>query len=1494
MASNKKYKREYLDSIEKVVPAFYFSEDYALSGTQRKLTDTLVNSHINFCINEPTILSISSTTNYSDIGTVPGISRWFVVENNLTKINSRTFELDILHPLGYCAGEYTGKKCTFFTKDNSVAIESDDKRATFRSFLEDTILPKLVLNTGDMADNTASAFSNTSEGTHEYLVDKLGWAYFLNTKGTDTGSYSPSSYVASAISDVYFDSVTFDTNAGVKGLTEYLWRDWENLSATYPSILPDVYTPAGGVHTSGMQNLSAIKTLIDIVYSEQHLNKDDPYIKNAFLDYITTGDFLEGEELAAPFARFLQSLSYSFFDTNNAVSKLSNIYDIEKCPEDFLPYIADLIGWTLYGSSPDSWRRQIRGAASLYKQKGTKIGLHNAITTVLPTVGIQLSAISEFYESYIPNLLYYLIKTDTTLFDNFNSFSADKAKNYIDNYDPQNMDKNIRMVVDNMLLKAVLLFPELFYIKTFKFDVNDPKFQFFYRGRSFPIPPWEEEKFYSTCDVTTELLAFLEHELLCLGVAPDNAKVFKSFVGDHTTVGSVDTKFYNNGFLFLTSSIHQPPNRDYLLDNFKIDKYDFIPLWSGKSSHFDVDVSSGSFDAVFFQGLGFSKQDFFQSLAIVDSFSPSKAIPQTRVNLDNTDNLSSLDNICPSMRYWVDDVTLSGVQAGSHTSGMDFRSIVGTMGSSYTAPANSIRSYVNHNDKPVFDRSFIDGPFDHANLMGSSITVPPLTNLYRNAIRRRNFEKTLEKGGLYTRTGFNMPSYFNTSSIGSEVDYQSLGLLNLIFKYHKVINPFNLYAVSSYPYNLDVWSECWGLDSSKSMSGISSYSTFDTRGSSTVEVSTCNSYVARERTPDFYKYLHKIRDKKFEYQANYLAEKNKFLLDISSFQNAAASIKNDLWNKYEYTEDETNNTILGQRRLSIGSLAGIHKSFKDYINYYGGHSVGNGLLDSKKDGGLNILSHAYGPLVYNGNFTVEGSGVDTSSQLISRTISEEYTFSVKDLSGIGNTTASSTNDLYVGGPEYRNPYLLSGVEFTDLSSGNSTFAIFNLDPSTSVRGEPSALIDNAIVLCKPAGALSRLRYDVRSYGPSTNLLIPEHNFEINLQALIAKEDSTTLGGGSYGVWIHTDTETDAYGNKVFWTYMPNGKWELTYPSVLSGSTGTQYVKNTLSHTLAYNEVYEASGDVDICLLTKSTKDVLMDITPKDFLNKIVNFNTNNAPIRVPLSYYQYNEQVHRVNQNYIIELFMYSSYDKTKFGIIDQFSIRDTTQNSRLHHEHSFSYNDYEQSQKPEQQSNKFVYKDGGGIPSGVYIWADSLGQLTTSSGDKVTFKHSVGPGILNTVATLYSTVAATEVGKWVKDANGKSIYTGARDYLGPILLGVSSTILEPSTITIVGSTKGSNISKDISLYVPYSEEETLAVLREFNRLQQDLGARNSAISARNIYIGSEGSNRPAGEGDPGDRYGLSGGSRLSYRAAPMWSQPGGHATFVTNNNQYTKIHLEN
>ncbi len=89
-------------------------------------------------------------------------------------------------------------------------------------------------------------------------------------------------------------------------------------------------------------------------------------------------------------------------DTTNEVSKLTSLYDIENCPPNLLKYMASLIGWELKGSSVEGWRRQIRFATDLYKQKGTKEGIYNALTTVLPATSFESSRISEFYESYIP------------------------------------------------------------------------------------------------------------------------------------------------------------------------------------------------------------------------------------------------------------------------------------------------------------------------------------------------------------------------------------------------------------------------------------------------------------------------------------------------------------------------------------------------------------------------------------------------------------------------------------------------------------------------------------------------------------------------------------------------------------------------------------------------------------------------------------------------------------------------------------------------------------------------------------------------------------------------------------------------------------------------------------------------------------------------------------------------------------------------------------
>jgi len=1494
MAANKKYKRDYLDAVKNVIPTFYFTEDYDISGYQRTATDSLVNSHINFCINQPGLLNISATQNsadFSSLNTFAGIAPYFIVQNNTTDITSRDFELGIMHPLGYCIGEYTGQPCTFFTGDNSITNFVADQKTTFINFLSETLLPKLTLNSSSLATTTASAFDNTASGTHNHLINKLGWAYFLNTSGADT-SYSPSSYIASSIADIYYTGSRFDTLEGIKGLEEYVWYGWSTLSSTYPLLMPTSYVSGGGTYTSSTQNLDAIKSLVDVVYSTKLLNKEDTYVRDAIDTYISTSSLLVGQELAAPFSRFLQAMSYSFFDTNEDVSKLKSINNLEECPDELLPYLADLIGWRVYGSSPDSWRRQIRGAPTLYKQKGTKEGLYNAITTVLPSIPLETSTISEFYESYVPFLIYYLLKTDTAIFDSFESFSFKVGQDFIyGDYSFSDMDHNIRRVIDWMLLRAVVLFPDLFWVNNFKFDINDPEFSFFFRGRSFPIPPWEDEKFYRNCDITEDLATFLERELVCLGVAETNARSFKEYILNNTVQGSLDTKFYDNGFWFLTSSINQPPNRDYLIDNFQIEKYDYIPLWNGKSSHFDIDVSTGTFESDFFQGKDFLKQDFFESLAVIDNFSPAKAIPRTRVTLDNVDTLSSLDYICPSLRYWIQDIPPSGAQGGAYTSGMSFSGIAGAFGSDYPTPANASRAANSHAGLPVFRRGAVDEPLDMVNLAGSALSASPITEgVFRNAMRRRNFSKTLQKGGLYKRSGFNMPSYFNTSSEGSDVEYQPLGLLNLLFSYHKVINPYNLLETSSFPYNLDVWSKCWDLTSDNMMSGIAASSTFDIRGTSSLTLSTCNSYVARDRTPDFYKYLNKILEKKFEYQANYVADKNSYLTAASSFLDASASIKNILIANTTLTDEDMYNIILGQRRVSVGSLAGIHKTFKDFITYYGGHGTGNGLLETQYEGGLNIISHAYAPLLYNAYYTIDGSGVDLggSSNLICKTTFEENPFSVKDLTGLNNITVSSSSELYVGGPEYRNPFVLSGIEFTDSVSGTSTFTIFDLDPSTAVIGATNYLVNNPIVLWKPNGGLSRMRYSVKDYGPLTNLLVPEHEFEFSLRGTVGTEDSKTLGNGAFGVWLHTDIEYDYHGNQVVWTYMPTGTWEMTPVSSIQDRQGPNYVKDNLSHVLAYSESYQSVDDVFPCFLTESTKDVLIDMSEDDFQSRTFKFSTKNNLVKVPLSYYQAHNQVHRSNQRYIVELFMFDNADTKKFGITDHISIQDTTQYERLKHKHSFTYANYDHAEGAGLENFIFLDSNGNPIPTGAYLTADINGNLTTSSGDKVTFKEAQSFGYIWSNYVLFNQVAATEKNKWVEDANRTQIQIPAHTYIGTFQVGASSTI-EPDTITITGKTKGSNITEDVTLYIPLEEDETLAIIREFNRLQQGLAARNPDT----VEDGAAGPN-PPGVNNPITLYGPEGGSRLNYKAAPMWSQIGGLTTFSDDNNQYTDIYLEN
>lgn len=155
----------------------------------------------------------------------------------------------------------------------------------------------------------------------------------------------------------------------------------------------------------------------------------------------------------------MRAFSYSLRDIDNEVENITTLNSIQDCPAEYLPYLASLLGWKLYGNNETSWRNQIANATDLYKKKGTKQGLIDAMNSVIVQNPIDVSnTVTEMYESYIPRLLYYLLITETGTLFNLNTFDINTALEYgavPESYSPTNKDQNIRAAVDSIMMRAV-------------------------------------------------------------------------------------------------------------------------------------------------------------------------------------------------------------------------------------------------------------------------------------------------------------------------------------------------------------------------------------------------------------------------------------------------------------------------------------------------------------------------------------------------------------------------------------------------------------------------------------------------------------------------------------------------------------------------------------------------------------------------------------------------------------------------------------------------------------------------------------------------------------------------------------------------------------------------------------------------------------------------------------------------------------------------------
>lgn len=613
------FKHNYVEYVDTLVPAHQHRVYYNEYGEEQDIAYKALGSVLLLAANAETVFSVSDV---SATGNLDGSSfyPYFVPTNKKNSITSDSFYRDILRPLG---ANYDG-----FTTEGE-----------FRNFLLSSVLPQIHTNTPtntfiDGAYNKVASTLGTASACHEYLSDKLGILYFLNTSG-ESVSVDPSSFVASALAGFAFSGTKFTEGDAIATLLDYAWANRGSSSSLNLLIPPDYRKSdaeiSGLTYVSGTQLVEGLKTLARVFYDD---SENSELIKDS-LDSIIVGGSVPGrKKIGGPFFTFLQALSYAFYDYRSAINDVQDLLDIEKCPPQFLDYLASYIGWKLVSDDIDSWRSQLRQAIYIYKSKGTRKSLESALKLVFPQ-GVYnpsdpVSGLVESWESYVPSMVYYMIRTESYISNSVDQFDSMKkhydvlqgiTDNIHANINTRNLDDSYRFLVDSVLerLDEKLKFIKLngvHYKETefWKRQGNDA--HYYHRGSKVYVPPWEVDRFYDRIPLSPSILDELE-EILTSGREKGGFEIPKAYVSsmrsfldglsEVTTQDQLPLGLADNGRFKVFSRTRQlPPNYEKVVTYGNTDHISLLDYYNSKSSHVFVQLDADSFDFTYkdFRGLG--------------------------------------------------------------------------------------------------------------------------------------------------------------------------------------------------------------------------------------------------------------------------------------------------------------------------------------------------------------------------------------------------------------------------------------------------------------------------------------------------------------------------------------------------------------------------------------------------------------------------------------------------------------------------------------------------------------------------------------------------------------------------------------------------------------------------------------------------------------------------------------------------------------------------